>query len=43
VLGQRTNVGAFLVTADSADGIVWVRLSGDPGDPAAVKIQYRVA
>jgi hypothetical protein len=29
VLGQRANVGAFLAPADSADGIVWVRLAGD--------------
>jgi hypothetical protein len=30
VLGQRANAGPFLVPADSADGIVWVRLSGEP-------------
>jgi hypothetical protein len=29
VLGQRANAGPFLVPADSADGIVWVRLSGE--------------
>jgi hypothetical protein len=29
VLGRRANVGPFVVPAASADGIIWVRLSGD--------------
>jgi hypothetical protein len=38
VLGQRTNVGPFLVPADSADGIVWVQLAGDlPADRLAIR------
>jgi len=41
VLGQRTNVGPFLVPADSADGIVWVRLAGDPGGPSSEQLAIR--
>jgi alkylation response protein AidB-like acyl-CoA dehydrogenase len=41
VLGQRSNVGPFLVPADSTNGIVWVRLSGAPGDLATEQLAIR--
>jgi alkylation response protein AidB-like acyl-CoA dehydrogenase len=41
VLGQRTNAGPFLVPVDSGDGIVWVRLSVEPGDLATGQLAIR--
>jgi len=38
ILGQRTNVGPLLVPADSADGVVWVRLPADlPAERLAIR------